>query len=138
MRVKQVIYRQTLHTTCKTDLAISRIRELLQALAEVTKSPMHLGTVIPIYTACLRVVLNVLGYVAFTSLVQNYLSTNLSIIYTVVQISFIYHILLLAYCNLNLMPYLILKLVVVLALLSLPEDGYSSTPSIVQYWMCHK
>jgi hypothetical protein len=46
---------------------------------------LHPGTVVPIYTACLHVVLIVPGCVAFTLLVQNYPCTNLPRIYTVVH-----------------------------------------------------
>jgi hypothetical protein len=46
---------------------------------------LHFGTVVPIYTACLHTVLNVLSCVAFKLLVQNYLCTNEPIIYTVVH-----------------------------------------------------
>jgi hypothetical protein len=50
-----------------------------------SKMQLHSGTIVPIYTPCLHTVLNVLSYVAFTLLVQNYLCTILPIIYTVVH-----------------------------------------------------
>jgi hypothetical protein len=40
------------------------------------KMHLNLGTVVPLYTACLQIVLNVLGCVAFALWVQTYLSTN--------------------------------------------------------------
>jgi hypothetical protein len=46
---------------------------------------LHPGTNVPIYTACLHMVLIVPGCVAFTLLVQNYPCTNLPRIYTVVH-----------------------------------------------------
>jgi hypothetical protein len=46
---------------------------------------LHPGTVVPIYTACLHMVLIVPGCVAFTLLVQNYPCTNLPRIYAVVH-----------------------------------------------------
>jgi hypothetical protein len=46
---------------------------------------LHPGTVVPIYTVCLHVVLIVPGCVAFKLLVQNYKCTNLPRIYTVVH-----------------------------------------------------
>jgi hypothetical protein len=45
----------------------------------------HPGTVVPVYTTCQRVILNVPSCVAFTLLVQNYPCTNLPRIYTVVH-----------------------------------------------------
>jgi hypothetical protein len=46
-----------------------------------SKMYLHSGTVVPIYTACLHTVLNVLSCVAFTLLVKNYLCTNLPMCY---------------------------------------------------------
>jgi hypothetical protein len=45
------------------------------------------GTGVPIYTACLHTVLNVLSCVAFTLLVHTYLCTILPIVYTAVHSS---------------------------------------------------
>jgi hypothetical protein len=45
---------------------------------------LHPGTVVPIYTACLHMVLSVPSCVAFTLLVQDYSCTNLPKIYNYV------------------------------------------------------
>jgi hypothetical protein len=108
VKTRGIKFHRTLHITYNTDLAIPRVRDLLQAIVEVTEIlfeddifliliglHFHPGTCVPnIYRMSKCTVLNVLGYVAFTLLVQNYLCTILPIIYTVAHNCFMYHLLL--------------------------------------------